>query len=78
MHVEMKDRWVEWIEHIIGEVPVHSVPLYALHLAASIVIIFTAGVFVDWIRKLVFGFVGRVCHDTWLFKKIRQWDESLC
>ncbi len=78
MHIEMKDRWVEWIEHIIGEVPVHSVTLYALHLAASIVIIFTAGVFVDWIRKLVFGFVGRVCYDTWLFKKIRQWDESLC
>jgi surface polysaccharide O-acyltransferase-like enzyme len=78
MHIEMKDRWVEWIEHVIGEVPTESVPLYALHLAASVVIIFAAGVFVDWIRKMIFDYVGRVLHDTWLFKKIRQWDEELC
>ena len=78
MHIEMKDRWVEWMEHIIGEVPKNSAPLYALHLAASIVIIFAAGVFVDWIRKMIFDYVGRVLHDTWLFKKIRQWDNDLC
>ena len=78
MHIEMKDRWVEWIEHIIGEVPVDSVPFYALHLTASIIIIFAAGVFVDWIRKMIFDFIGRVLTETWLFKKIRQWDESVC
>ena len=78
MHIEMKDRWVEWIEHIIGPVPTYSVPLYALHLAASIVIIFAAGVFVDWIRKMIFEYVGRVLHDTWLFNKIRQLDQDLC
>lgn len=78
MHIEMKDRWVEWIEHIIGEVPTDSVPGYALHLLASIVIIFLAGVFVDWVRKMIFEYIGRVLHNTWLFKKIRQWDESVC
>ncbi|MCR5670077.1 MAG: acyltransferase [Butyrivibrio sp.] len=78
MHIEIRDRWIEWIGHIIGEVPLYSIPGYALHLAASIIIIFAAGIFVDFIRKTVFDFVGRVLHDTWLFKKIREWDESLC
>lgn len=78
MHIEMKDRWVEWIEHIIGEVSVDSVLFYALHETASIIIIFAAGVFVDWIRKMIFDFIGRVLGETWLFKKIRQWDEAVC
>ncbi len=77
MHVEIRDRWVEWMEHLIGEVPMYSVPLFAWHAIRSIVIVFLAGIFVDWIRKMIFDYVGRVMHDTWLFKKVRQLDEEL-
>ena len=78
MHVEIRDRWVVWIEQLIGQVPVDSVPLFAWHVIRSILIVFAAGIFVDWIRLMIFDFMGRVLHDTWLFKKIRQLDEELC
>ncbi len=78
MHQEIKDRWVEWLEHLLGDIPYHSIPLFAWHAFLSILIVFLAGIFVDWIRKMIFEYVGRVLHDTWLFKKVRELDEKLC
>ena len=78
MHEEIKDRWVEWLEHLLGDIPHYSIPLFAWHALLSILIVFVAGVFVDWIRKMIFEYVERVLHDTWLFKKVRELDEKLC
>ncbi len=77
MHIEIRDRWVVWMEHLMGEVPTESIILFAWHLVKSVVIVFLAGIFVDWIRKTIFDFIGRVFHDTWLFKTVRQWDKDL-
>ncbi|WP_026650858.1 acyltransferase [Butyrivibrio proteoclasticus] len=78
MHLEIQGRWVTWIEHLIGRVPVDSVIGYFIHLMISIFIVFVAGIFVDFIRKTIFSYVGRVMYNTWLFKKIRELDEKLC
>ena len=78
MHLEIKDRWVVWLSHLLGEVQRESIILYLWHVSRCVIIVFAAGVFVDWIRKMIFDYVGRVLHDTWLFKKIRQWDDELC
>jgi surface polysaccharide O-acyltransferase-like enzyme len=78
MHVEIRDRWVGWISSRIGEAPMYSVPLFAWHALRAVLIVFVAGIFVDWIRKMIFDYVGRVLHDSWLFKKIRALDEELC
>ena len=78
MHIEIKDRWVIWLTHLLGDVPTGSIILYLWHLIRSILLVFAAGIFVDWIRKMIFDYVGRVLHDTWLFKKLRKWDDDLC
>ncbi len=78
MHFEIADRWVEWIEHIIGETPLDNVPMYFIHLVVSILIVFFVGIFVDWVRKYVFNFIGRICENTKLFKLIKRIDEDLC
>lgn len=78
MHLEIKDRWIGWLESFLGEVALDSVPLFLWHAAMSVLIVFAAGIFVDWIRKSIFDYAGRVLHDTALFKKIRQLDEELC
>ena len=77
MHLEIKDRWLGWLENLMGEVPKDSVILFAWHQLRAILIVFVAGIFVDWIRKTIFDYVGRVLHNTRLFKRIRQWDEDL-
>jgi hypothetical protein len=78
MHIELRDRWVDWIANVIGEIPYDSVAGFALHYIVTILIMFMAGIFVDFICKMVFEFVGRVMSDTRLFKMIRHWDETLC
>lgn len=78
MHVEIADRWIGWIENLIGEVPMDNAFKYFIHLLISIFIVFFAGIFIDWIRKYVFNFVGRICENTKLFKLIRRVDEDLC
>ena len=78
MHVEIRDRWVYWISNLIGPVRLDSIWLFIWHAIRCIIVVFVAGIFVDWIRKMIFDFMARVLHDTWLFKKIRQLDEELC
>jgi hypothetical protein len=78
MHNEIRDRWIIWVNRIIGEVPRHSVPLFAWHEIRAILIVFVAGIFVDWIRKMIFDYIARVMQDSKLFNKIRQLDEELC
>ena len=78
MHLEIRDRWLGWMEHLFGPVPVDGILLYGWHLIRSILLVFLAGIFVDWIRKMIFDFLGRALGNTKLFEKIRQWDEDLC
>ena len=76
MHFEIADRWVEWIEQIIGETPLDNVLMFFIHLVVSVLIVFFAGIFVDWIRKYIFNFCGRVLGDTRLFRFIKRVDDS--
>lgn len=78
MHFEIADRWVEWIEQIIGETPLDNVLTFFIHLVVSVLIVFFAGIFVDWIRKYIFNFFGRVLGDTKVFRLIKRVDEDLC
>lgn len=78
MHFEIADRWVEWIEQIIGDTPLDNVLMFFVHLVVSVLIVFFAGIFVDWIRKYIFNFFGRVLGDTRLFRLIKRVDDDLC
>ena len=78
MHFEIADRWVEWIEQIIGDTPLDNVLMFFIHLVVSVLIVFFAGIFVDWIRKYIFNFFGRVLGDTRLFRFIKRVDDDLC
>lgn len=78
MHFEIADRWVEWIEQIIGDTPLDNVLMFFVHLVVSVLIVFFAGIFVDWIRKYIFNFFGRVLGDTRLFRFIKRVDDDLC
>ena len=78
MHFEIADRWVEWIEQIIGETPLDNVLTFFIHLVISVLMVFFAGIFVDRIRKYIFNFIGRVLGDTGLFRLIKRVDDDLC
>ena len=76
MHLEIRGRWVLWFEHIFGEVPRNNVFLFAWHQVRCIAIIFAAGVLVDWIRKMIFDFIGRGMQGTRLSEMMKKWDKD--
>ncbi len=77
-HIEIRDRWIIWIQNLIGEIPSGSVLAFAWHMVRSVVIVFCAGIFVDWIRMIIFEYLGRTLAGTALFKWIRKMDNELC
>jgi hypothetical protein len=77
-HIEIRDRWIIWLQSLIGDIPVDSVWAFAWHMLRCVVIVFAAGIFVDWIRMIIFEYIGRVLKDTFVFKWIRNMDKELC
>ncbi|SEP96988.1 acyltransferase [Butyrivibrio sp. TB] len=75
-HLEIRDRWVEWMKGIYGNVPA-TIPGMAGHLISCILTLFVSCVFVDWIRSVIFEFVERVCVNTKFWKKLMDIDKEL-
>lgn len=76
-HLEVRDRWIGWMESLLGDVPGASVPGFLLHLAGSILIVFLAGLFIDWIRSVIFAFLARILHGTKFAAFVRNTDAAL-
>lgn len=77
-HIEIRDRWIIWLQNMIGEIPRYSVFLFAWHMLRCVLIVFCAGLFVDWVRMVIFEYIARTLHDTKLFTWIRKMDKELC
>ena len=62
-HIEIRDRWLVWMQGFFGPIP-DTAPALALHMICSVLIVFFAGIFVDFIRIQIFKFIGRVLENT--------------
>ena len=51
-------------------------PFFLWELICCAVILFGAGIFIDWIRSMLFAGVRRILGKTVLFEKIRKLDEA--
>jgi uncharacterized integral membrane protein len=51
-HLEIRIRWLFWMESLFGKVPTVNVAAFLLHLILSVAVIFLAGIMIDWIRSL--------------------------
>jgi len=76
-HLEIKTRWVGWMESLIGKINYESIPALFAHTIASVIIVFITGVVVDWIRKTIFDFVNRITKGTFISNKIDEIDSIL-
>ncbi len=77
-HLEIRSRWILWMESLFGRVPAGNlVGSFLLHMVLSVLVIYLVGIFIDWIRVICFAFFGRVLGNTKLFAQINKWDEEL-
>ncbi|MCR4902112.1 MAG: acyltransferase [Butyrivibrio sp.] len=75
-HIEIRDRWLVWMQNFFGPIP-GTVFSFAGHLLISVIVVFFAGVFVDFIRIQMFNFVSRMLENTKLMAWINYKAENL-
>ncbi len=75
-HRDIRDSWVAWIEDFIGEIPRGNVAMLFLHLITSVIIVFLAGVMVDFIRRMLFEWLTRVFLNTRPGRRLRELDTA--
>ncbi len=75
-HIDLRFLWYEWIKGLINPGNKEGMPFFLWELICCVVILFGAGIFIDWIRSMLFAGVRRILGKTVLFEKIRKLDEA--
>lgn len=76
-HLEIRDRWLGWMEGIFGNVPRDSVILFIVNMILCVTAVFVAGVFIDWIRAVIFNYIRRVMRNSGATRLFDRIDISL-
>ncbi len=73
-HVDLRDRWYEWIRTIINPGKEKGMIFFLWELVCSMIILFMAGVVIDWLRSKLFRLFGAMSRKTWFYKKLKEMD----
>ena len=76
-HLEIRTRWLFWMESLFGPVPTTNPGIFLVHLLLSVTVIFLAGIFIDWIRSMVFEFIARLLRGSRLMRWLNRLDREL-
>ena len=76
-HLEIRTRWLFWMESLFGPVPTTNPGIFLVHLLLSVAVIFLAGIFIDWIRSMVFEFIARLLRGSRLMRWLNRLDREL-
>lgn len=75
-HIDLRGRWYGWLKSLTLFNAGEGIPGFLWELGLSVVILFGAGILIDWLRSLLFKGAASVLAGTRLSRKIRELDES--
>lgn len=75
-HIDLRFRWYGWIKGVINPGNKEGMLFFLWELICCLAILFAAGIFIDWIRSMLFAGGVRLLGGTRLFKKIKELDEE--
>lgn len=73
-HVDLRNRWYEWVLMLVHPGRGRAMLSFLWELTCSIVILFAAGVVIDWIRSKLFRLFGAMTRKNWVYKKLKEMD----
>ena len=76
-NLEIRTRWLFWMESLFGPVSKTNPGAFLLHLLLSVTVIFLAGIFIDWIRSVFFEFMARLLRTSRLMRWLNRLDREL-
>lgn len=75
-HPDIRYSWYPFLKKIINPMEIDSISMFFAELIFSVVILFAAGLVIEWIRNVVFGKAGRLLRNTAAGRFILQADEE--
>lgn len=76
-HIDVRSLWYGWLAGIPGTGGGYGIGGFLKELAACVVILFAAGIVIDWLRSILFSFVvTRVIARTKLYQKMKELDKA--
>lgn len=73
-HIDLRLRWYDWITGVINPGNKDGILFFFWELFCCTAILFTAGIFIDWIRERLFAVGAGLLGNTKLFRKIKELD----
>ena len=74
-HIDIRDNWYGWLKGIINKGSQSGFLYFFIELIFCLVVVFVAGIFVDFLRRCIFRFVANVIKNTKLHAAMVELDE---
>lgn len=76
-HIDMRSFWYGWLAGILNPGGGYGIGIFLKELLACVVILFAAGIVIDWLRSMLFSFaVRKVIARTKIYQKIKELDQA--
>ena len=74
-HIDIRDNWYGWLKGIINKGSRSGFLYFFIELIFCLVVVFVAGIFVDFLRRCIFRFVANAIKNTKLHAAMVELDE---
>ena len=73
-HIDLRSKWYGWIREWVNPAGREGLIPFLGELFISIVILFAAGIFIDWLRSILFSLAAVIFSKTKLYRKAKELD----
>ncbi len=74
-HIDIRDNWYSWLKGIINKGSQSGYLYFFIELIFCVIVVFVAGIFVDFLRRCIFRFVANAIKNTKLHAAMVELDE---
>lgn len=75
-HIDLRSLWYDILSRVVNPGRKQGIMFFFIELFFCLFILFAAGLFIDWMRSVLFQAVGRRLGKTWAGQKLKKLDEE--
>lgn len=76
-HVDLRYRWYGWIKGMVNPSGKIGLGIFFLEMFSCVAILFTAGIFIEYVRTVLFQTVGRQLQNTAVVRFLKGLDREM-
>lgn len=76
-HVDLRYRWYGWIKGVVNPSGKTGLGIFFLELFSCVAILFTAGIFIEYVRTVLFQVVGKLLQNTAVVRFLKGLDQEM-